>query len=365
MTSAGQPPVHASPSVARDSLSYAQPSLLSGEPALSHAHHSCPARTRYQSHFNAHALCTWPFKSFRILQHRLDININANTPTNPTHRSLPQPSTIMDGFDGDMNIISGADKKYFTKTPANVSADHWDTPPPTSKTVKSQGGKPGGKKRIVAPGESSDEAPKTKKVKKSQGKAIAGPSKAAAAALARPKQKRKPTGRKLAQTRPIPRSHDECDEADKLLLELRDDGGDWKDIRPKWTALTGEKTAPSTLPNRYARIKSNLTIIEEGDNERLLQAKRQVEDTFDATKWELIANIVEEKGGQRYLGLVLKRQYKKLMVSVGTVPPEGIDDPDFLIPELESDDEVATKREKGGGAVVEEDEMMDVEDDEV
>ncbi|EME85677.1 uncharacterized protein MYCFIDRAFT_122067, partial [Pseudocercospora fijiensis CIRAD86] len=137
-------------------------------------------------------------------------------------------------------------------------------------------------------------------------------SKAAAAALARPKQKRKSTGKKIAQTRPIPRSYDECDEADKMLLELRDDGGDWKDIRPKWTELTGEGTAPSTLPNRYARIKSNLTVIEEGDNERLLQAKRQVEDTFDATKWELIANLVEEKGGQRYMGLVLKRQYKKL-----------------------------------------------------
>ncbi|KXS95417.1 hypothetical protein AC578_6765 [Pseudocercospora eumusae] len=268
----------------------------------------------------------------------------------------------MDGFDGGMNIISGADKKYFTKTPANVSADHWDTPRPATKTVKKTKG--GGQKRIVAPAESSDEAPKTKKIKKFEGNALPGPSKAAAAALARPKQKRKATGRKHAQTRPIPRSLDECDDADRLLLELRDDGGDWKDIRPKWTALTGETTAPSTLPNRYARIKSNLTVIEEGDNERLLQAKRQVEDTFDATKWELIANIVEEKGGQRYLGIVLKRQFKKLMVSVGCVPPEGIADPDFLIPELESDDEVVAKREKvvGGDG---NDEDMDVEDDEV
>lgn len=68
------------------------------------------------------------------------------------------------------------------------------------------------------------------------------------------KRKRQP-GKKQMNARVIPRSLAECDEADKELITLRDAGSEWKVIRGRWLELTGEKTATSTLPNRYARLK--------------------------------------------------------------------------------------------------------------
>jgi hypothetical protein len=56
----------------------------------------------------------------------------------------------------------------------------------------------------------------------------------------------------IMDSRPIPRSYDECDEADKALLDMRDEEKKtWKQIRAVWEELTGQKTGTSTLPNRY------------------------------------------------------------------------------------------------------------------
>jgi hypothetical protein len=56
----------------------------------------------------------------------------------------------------------------------------------------------------------------------------------------------------ITDSRPIPRSYDECDEADKALLDMRDkENKTWKEIRAMWEELTGQKTGTSTLPNRY------------------------------------------------------------------------------------------------------------------
>lgn len=56
----------------------------------------------------------------------------------------------------------------------------------------------------------------------------------------------------ITDSRPIPRSYDECDEADKALLDMRDkEKKTWKEIRAMWEELTGQKTGTSTLPNRY------------------------------------------------------------------------------------------------------------------
>ncbi|SMR47882.1 unnamed protein product [Zymoseptoria tritici ST99CH_3D1] len=134
-----------------------------------------------------------------------------------------------------------------------------------------------------------------------------------------------------ASSRVIPRSLADCDAADQMLIEMREAGSDWNPIRAKWLELTGEKTATSTLPNRYSRLKSNFTILSPTDNGHLLSAKRRVESSFAEQKWDLIAKVVQELGGENYAGVVLKRQYKKLMVSSagGGGPPEGVRDGDF------------------------------------
>jgi hypothetical protein len=56
----------------------------------------------------------------------------------------------------------------------------------------------------------------------------------------------------ITEARPIARCYDECDEADKALLDLRErELKTWKEIRVVWEEMTGQKTGTSTLPNRY------------------------------------------------------------------------------------------------------------------
>lgn len=103
-----------------------------------------------------------------------------------------------------------------------------------------------------------------------------------------------------AGARAIARSYDECSEADKMLLDLRDAGEGWAKIRHEWEKLTGEKIGSSTLPNRYGRLKSNFTVIKEEDHGRLLEAKRNVEQAFEKGKWSMVAEAVEKMGGDKY-----------------------------------------------------------------
>ncbi|KAK0276070.1 hypothetical protein LTR91_013645 [Friedmanniomyces endolithicus] len=144
-----------------------------------------------------------------------------------------------------------------------------------------------------------------------------------------PVRKRKAPVSKLANARVIGRSYDECSEEDKILLDLRDAGKGWTEIRAEWEKLTGDKTGHSTLPNRYARLKSNFVVIREEDNQILLEAKIDVEAAFEKEKWGLIAAAMEKKGADSYGGEVLHKQYKKLMLEANFAPPPGVKSKDF------------------------------------
>lgn len=52
---------------------------------------------------------------------------------------------------------------------------------------------------------------------------------------------------------------------DRMLLKMRDDGENWSAIRTAWKNMTGILPGASTLPNRYNRLKANLTVLKEGD----------------------------------------------------------------------------------------------------
>ncbi|CZT23646.1 uncharacterized protein RCC_09360 [Ramularia collo-cygni] len=158
-------------------------------------------------------------------------------------------------------------------------------------------------------------------------------------ALPPTKKRKRNSTKKQMNARVIPRSLDECDDADKELITMREAGHEWKAIRARWAEMTGETTATSTLPNRYSRLKSNFTVIKEEDNGLLIAAKRDVEESFENQKWNLISRVVAEKGGETYAAIVLKRQYKNLMVNAGAVPPPGVLDPDFTVELPESDGE--------------------------
>ncbi|EME47105.1 hypothetical protein DOTSEDRAFT_124315 [Dothistroma septosporum NZE10] len=168
-------------------------------------------------------------------------------------------------------IFPSAIEPAFTKTPANVKNDYVQSSSSRTVAAPPSSPRPSIAKKRTAP------TPKME-------------------------VKKRKTGKKTMASRPIPRSLEECSEPDKMLIKMRDEGSEWGPIRKEWKELTGESTATSTLPNRYARLKSNFTVVREEDNALLLSAKREVEESFEAQKWDLVARVVAEKGGDTYAG---------------------------------------------------------------
>lgn len=70
---------------------------------------------------------------------------------------------------------------------------------------------------------------------------------------------------KICAPRGIPCSWEDADEADTMLFKMRNEGHNWEIIRKMWLEMTGQDPAPSTLPNRYNRLKNNLTHLGKGD----------------------------------------------------------------------------------------------------
>lgn len=65
-----------------------------------------------------------------------------------------------------------------------------------------------------------------------------------------PNRKRRPPKHGIQEARPIPRCYEECDGADKILLDMRDQHKTWKEIRAVYEGIAGT-VGNSTLPNRY------------------------------------------------------------------------------------------------------------------
>jgi hypothetical protein len=63
-----------------------------------------------------------------------------------------------------------------------------------------------------------------------------------------------------------------------------------------WKTITGEEVGRSSLPNRYARIKANISVFPDEDSVRLVKAKKEVEEDFEKNKWTLIKDGMEKMG---------------------------------------------------------------------
>lgn len=96
-------------------------------------------------------------------------------------------------------------------------------------------------------------------------------------------RKRAPPKQKVS-ARDISRSWKTANPADKMLMKMKEKGCDWLEIRKAWQELTGEWPAPSTLPNRYKRIRDNLTRMKSGDVRVYILLL-----AFLALFWELLA----------------------------------------------------------------------------
>ncbi|TKA83967.1 hypothetical protein B0A55_00212 [Friedmanniomyces simplex] len=230
--------------------------------------------------------------------------------------------------DAEMDISSPSTKSDSPPAEAGIEGPGPSSPSPAESTPikgKASPKKATPKKRAAEKASEDDEeggegSEDGESLKKKQKSAKGRPGK---------ERQRKAPPAKPKNARVIGRNYDECSKEDKALLDMRDAGKGWPEIRAGWEKLTGDKTGHSTLPNRYARLKSNFVVIKEEDNQHLLKAKIEVEAAFEKEKWGLIATAMEKNGTDLYKGEVLQKQYKKLMLEANIAPPPGVKSKDF------------------------------------
>lgn len=122
---------------------------------------------------------------------------------------------------------------------------------------------------------------------------------------------------------PIGRSFDLLTDADKHLVQERNRGRNFIDIKPEWERLSGQAVAESTLPNRYTRIMFNIAPFSAADDAALLDAKKEVETVFESQKWLMIADAasIAVVGARRnWDAEQLKRRWQTLMENGGQRP---------------------------------------------
>lgn len=109
---------------------------------------------------------------------------------------------------------------------------------------------------------------------------------------------------------------------DRLLLTMKDAGKSWSDIIAAWKDATGDTPGKSTLPNRYARLKANITQMKQEDQETLLIAYKKVHEKFERDKWDLIKKTMEDDGADNsYTTATIQKQYKKLSDKAANATP--------------------------------------------
>lgn len=172
--------------------------------------------------------------------------------------------------------------------------------PPTPVTPKAPRTPKSGSKRSAAneDGENDVDVTPTKKAKPRKGDTT-------------PRQ-RKTSGKPMGSNK-IATSVEELSVQDRLLLTMKDAGKSWSDIIAAWKDATGDTPGKSTLPNRYARLKANITQMKQEDQEILLIAYKKVHEKFERDKWDLIKKTMEDDGADNsYTTATIQKQYKKL-----------------------------------------------------
>ncbi|KAL0264797.1 hypothetical protein SLS55_000750 [Diplodia seriata] len=133
---------------------------------------------------------------------------------------------------------------------------------------------------------------------------------------ATPARQRRAPVKAPSTARMIATSVDQLSSEDRLLLNMKDEGKSWKEIGEAWKMITGVAPAKSTLPNRYARLRANITTMTETDQQNLLTAKTYVEQKQEQEKWEQIAQRMQELGSsEKFSTTILQKQFQKMEVA--------------------------------------------------
>ena len=74
-------------------------------------------------------------------------------------------------------------------------------------------------------------------------------------------KKTPPSRQPKAKSTPVPKTMDELNEADKVMLEMKEEGVSWGKIKSVWESLMGHSVGLSTLSVRWCKLKENLSMV--------------------------------------------------------------------------------------------------------
>jgi hypothetical protein len=121
----------------------------------------------------------------------------------------------------------------------------------------------------------------------------------------------------LVASKPVPKSWEEADGADRMLYVMRQQGRYDNEIDAMWELLTRNPPAPHSLDNRYKRIRFNMAKLEDnGDDEFLVRAaaaypartKSQTTREHDRAKFSQIRDEFIKAGRKKHATDLLRRE---------------------------------------------------------
>ncbi|KAL8782142.1 MAG: hypothetical protein Q9213_005646 [Squamulea squamosa] len=220
---------------------------------------------------------------------RIPLSLRPSMPdSNPeasTHGSGPGFSKLYDGANVAMMMDGGNDTepegeandttpedspgkvtKSSPKKRAAANAEAEDTSPKKKRVpAKGKAATATDIERPSTPEPQTSKEPKTPKTPKSPAednivqanditpkpaRAKTHPSKPKPAPKPSPAKGKRAGAEKVAEKVVLPTKWSEASTADKKLVEMKEAGKAWSEIRGKWLEMTGQDTASSTLPNR-------------------------------------------------------------------------------------------------------------------
>jgi hypothetical protein len=87
---------------------------------------------------------------------------------------------------------------------------------------------------------------------------------------------KKAKGTKANEKKSISTKLEDLSEEDKMLLEWRNAGKDWKTINAEWARITGKAPGGSTLPNRIGRVRAALANVSDEHSNQLMESEKAI-----------------------------------------------------------------------------------------
>ncbi|ETN37659.1 uncharacterized protein HMPREF1541_07282 [Cyphellophora europaea CBS 101466] len=115
--------------------------------------------------------------------------------------------------------------------------------------------------------------------------------------------------------RPIPKHVEDCDEADLMMWQWKQNGRSWKEIRAEHIRIVGVEPGRSSLSVRLAKMEDNFIDNGCANDLMLLKYKEQVENELEVLKWQKISAKMKKEAAVDMSAEAIRKRYQLLKES--------------------------------------------------